>query len=230
MPPKQGGGMAHAIGGSLMIVGLATLFAVPVGILAAIYLSEYKGTRWSGFIRFLTELLGGVPSIVIGIFAYAVLVRTTGSFSGYAGAFALAIMMIPIIVRSAEESLKLVPQTLRQASLALGASYSQTVLRITLPAALPAIITGVFLAIGRIAGETAPLLLTAYGSNFWPRTPADRTPFLPKYIYDYSRSGIEEWEAQAWAAAMVLVLFIMCLNVGIRYLAGNRVVGASRAE
>ncbi|QVL32551.1 phosphate ABC transporter permease PstA [Telmatocola sphagniphila] len=231
MPPKDpNGGMAHAIGGSFMIVGLATLMAIPLGILAAVYLSEYRSTRWSNFVRFVTELLGGVPSIVIGIFVYVIVVRTTGSFSGWAGAIALAIMMVPIIVRSSEESLRLVPSTLRQASLALGASHRQTVLRISLPAALPAIITGIFLAIGRIAGETAPLLLTAYGSNFWPRTPADRTPFLPKYIYDYSRSGIPEWEAQAWAAALVLVVVVMGLNIGIRVLAGKRVVLASRAE
>jgi phosphate transport system permease protein len=181
-------------------------------------------------IRFVAELLGGVPSIVIGIFAYAVVVRTTGSFSGWAGAFSLAVMMLPIVVRATEESLKLVPNSLRTASLALGASQRQTVSLIVLPAALPAIVTGVFLAIGRIAGETAPLLLTAYGSNFWPRSPGDRTPFLPKYIYNYSTSGYPDWERQAWAAAFVLLAVVMILNVGIRMLAGRRLVAASNAD
>jgi phosphate transport system permease protein len=229
-PGIPGGGMAHAIGGSFMLVGLATLFAVPFGILAAVFLAEFKATRLTAAVRFTAEQLAGVPSIVIGIFAYAVVVRTTGSFSGWAGAFALAVMMIPIVVRSTEESLKLVPSSLRSASLALGASHRQTIWLIALPAALPAIITGVFLAIGRIAGETAPLLLTAYGSNFWPRSPSDRTPFLPKYIYNYSTSGYADWERQAWAAALVLVTVVMLLNVGIRALSGRRVVAASRAD
>ena len=229
-PGMPGGGMAHAIGGSFLLVGLSTLFAVPFGIMAAVFLAEFKATRLTAAVRFIAELLGGVPSIVIGVFAYAVVVRTTGNFSAWAGAFALGIMMIPIVVRSTEESLKLVPSSLRTASLALGASHRQTVLLITLPAALPAIITGVFLAIGRIAGETAPLLLTAYGSNFWPRSPGDRTPFLPKYIYNYSTSGYPDWERQAWAAALVLVTVVMVLNVGIRFLTGKRVVAASRAD
>lgn len=138
--------------------------------------------------------------------------------------------MIPIVVRTTEESLRLVPMPMRNASYALGASQWQTVIFVTLPAALPSIITGVFLAIGRIAGETAPLLLTAYGSLFWPRSPLDRTPTLPKYIYDYSKSGIPEWESQAWAAALVLVAVIMVLNVGIRMLAGQRVISASRSD
>lgn len=231
MPPGvPGGGMAHAIGGSFMLVGLATLFAVPFGILAAVLLAEFKASRLSAAVRFTAEQLAGVPSIVIGIFAYAVVVRATGYFSGWAGAFALAVMMIPIVIRSTEESLKLVPGSLRSASLALGASHRQTIWRIALPAALPAIITGVFLSIGRIAGETAPLLLTAYGSNFWPRSPDDRTPFLPKYIYNYSTSGYPDWERQAWAAALVLVAVVMLLNVGIRVLSGRRVVAASRAD
>jgi phosphate transport system permease protein len=224
------GGMAHALGGSAMLVGLATLFAVPLALATAVYLAEYRNTRWSHAVRFVAELLAGVPSIVIGIFAYAVIVRTTGSFSGWAGAFALGIMMIPIVVRSTEESLKLVPTSMRHASYALGAKEWQTVSLVTLPAALPAIVTGVFLGIGRIAGETAPLLLTAYGSNFWPRSPGDRTPFLPKYIYNYSTSGIPDWERQAWAAALVLLVVVMTLNVGIRLLAGRRVIAASRAE
>ncbi|VTS04260.1 phosphate ABC transporter permease subunit PstC [Tuwongella immobilis] len=229
-PGDPNSGLSHAFAGSFMVVALATLGAVPFGVLVAIYLAEYRASRVTAIVRFVTELLGGVPSIIIGIFAYALLVVTTGSFSGIAGSFALGVMMIPIVVRATEEALRLVPLPMRHASYALGASQWQTVLFVTLPAALPAIITGIFLAIGRIAGETAPLLLTAYGSLFWPRSPIDRTPTLPKYIYDYSKSGIPDWESQAWAAALVLVAVIMVLNVGIRLIAGQRVVAASRAD
>jgi phosphate transport system permease protein len=229
-PGEPGGGLAHALGGSALLVVLATVVAVPLGILAAIYLSEYRGSRLAPVVRFVGELLGGVPSIILGIFAYAVLVGPSRSFSAWAGALALAVMMIPIVLRATEESLRLVPQALRNASHALGASQWQTVARVVVPAALPAVITGIFLAMARIAGETAPLLLTAYGSNFWPRSPNDRTPFLAKYIFDYSRSGYPDWERQAWAAALVLLAVVMFLNVGIRFVTGARVVSATRAD
>jgi phosphate transport system permease protein len=222
-------GLGNALLGSGMLVGLATVFAVPIGILAAIYLAEYRTSRLVGPVRFIGELLGGVPSIIIGIFGYALLVMPFG-FSAWAGSFALGVMMIPIVMRASEESLKLVPQTLRNASYALGAANWQTVLRVIVPAALPAIITGVFLAIARIAGETAPLLLTAYNSSFWPTTPSDRTPFLTYYIYTYSVSDDPEEQRLAWAAALVLLTLVMVLNVGIRLLTGKRVVLASRAE
>jgi phosphate transport system permease protein len=221
-PPGEPGGLAHALGGSALLVGLATLAAVPVGICGAIFLAEYRQSRLVPVVRLLGELLGGVPSIIVGIFAYAILVGPTRTFSAWAGAFALGVMMIPIVLRTTEESLRLVPQALRNASFALGASHWQTVMKVTVPAALPAIITGVFLAVARIAGETAPLLLTAYGSNFWPRSPSDRTPFLAKYIYDYSRSGYPDWERQAWAGALVLLAVVMSLNVGIRLITGQR--------
>lgn len=227
---ETGGGLAHAMLGSLMLVGLATAFAVPVAILAAVHLAEYRNSRLGPMVRFINELLGGVPSIVIGIFAYALLVRPLGHFSGWAGAFALGVMMIPIVMRTTEEALKLVPDSLRNASLALGATSWQTILRVTLPAALPAILTGVFLGISRIAGETAPLLLTAYNSNFWPESPNQPTPFLPYYIFYYSRSGYAEWERQAWAAALVLLAVVMLINVGVRMLMGQRVLLASRAD
>jgi phosphate transport system permease protein len=229
-PGESGGGLAHALGGSALLVTLATVAAVPVGILAAVFLSEYRSSRLAPVVRFLGELLGGVPSIILGIFAYTLLVGPTRSFSAWAGAFALAVMMIPIVLRATEESLRLVPQALRNASFALGASQWQTAVKVTIPAAMPAIITGVFLAIARIAGETAPLLLTAYGSNFWPRSPNDRTPFLAKYIFDYSRSGYPDWERQAWAGALVLLGVVMFLNVGIRLVTGKRVISATRAD
>jgi phosphate transport system permease protein len=244
--PVRRGGLGNAMAGSVMIVTVATLLAVPFGLLAAVYLAEARRSRLAAAVRFVTELLGGVPSIVIGIFAYACLVYpfwypNNFGFNGWAGAFALAVMMIPIIVRSAEESMKLVPDTIRQASYALGATRMQTTLRVILPASLPAIVTGIFLAVGRIAGETAPLLLTAGQNDFWPVTvdgsfpfvhprPAAQTPFLPGYIYSYSRSPYADWRDQAWGGAVVLLAVVMLLNVGIRLIAGKRVVAAARAD
>jgi phosphate transport system permease protein len=227
---ESGGGMANAIVGSVMLIGLATAFAVPVGLLAAIYLAEYRSDRLGPTVRFIGELLAGVPSIVIGIFAYSLIVVPMGHFSGYAGSFALGFMMIPIVMRASEESIKMVPTSLRYASYALGASHWQTVLRVTVPAALPAIITGVFLAVARIAGETAPLLLTASGNQYWPTSPNDFTPSLPVYIFNYAISPYDNWHRQAWAAALVLMIGVMLLNFGVRFLTGRRVVLASRAE
>jgi phosphate transport system permease protein len=235
---EAGGGLANAIVGSGIIVGLATLLALPVGLLAAIFLSEYRTSRVAPVIRFFGELLGGVPSIVVGTFVYAFvrlfiqadLLRPRQQFSAWAGACALAIMMVPILMRASEEALKMVPQTLRNASYALGAHQWQTVLRVIVPAALPAIITGTFLAIARIAGETAPLLMTAFGNDRWAFSPNEKMGFLPLYIYQYSTSSDAIFEKQAWAAALVLLAFVMLLNVGIRMMTGKRVMLASRAE
>lgn len=233
-----GGGVANAIVGSAMLVSLASLFALPLGILAAVFLAEYRRSRLGSAVRFFGELLNGVPSIVVGTFVYALvrLLIQAGAlppdrqFSGWAGAFALGIMMMPVVMRSTEEALKLVPGTLRSASHALGAHQWQTVLRVTLPAALPAIITGAFLAIARIAGETAPLLLTAFGNDSWAFSPNDEVAFLPLYIFRYSLSGDPIFERMAWGAAFVLLAFVMALNIGIRFLTGRRVVLASHAD
>jgi phosphate transport system permease protein len=237
LPLDNPGGIANALYGSGVMVGLATLAAVPVGILAAIYLAEYRNGRLAHGVRFVGELLGGVPSIVIGIFGYSMVVSPLSNltdhrvtFCAWAGAFALAIMMIPIVMRAAEESLKLVPRTLRNASMALGANNWQTILRITVPAALPAIVTAIFLAVARIAGETAPLLLTAGGNDFWPRSPDDRTPSLPAVIYYYSKQPDPEYVRKAWAAALVLMVLVLLLNFGIRWITGKRVVLAARAD
>jgi phosphate transport system permease protein len=227
---EAGGGMANALVGSAMLVGLATLFAVPIGVLAAIYLAEYRSDWLGPAVRFIGELLGGVPSIVIGIFGYTLVVRPLGHFSGWAGSFALGVMMLPIVMRASEEALKLVPPSIRNASYALGASQYQTVWRVIVPAAMPAIITAVFLAIARIAGETAPLLLTASSNQYWPTSPNDFTPSLPVYIFTYAVSPYPDWHRQAWAAALVLVAVVMLLNIGIRSLTGKRVFLASRAE
>ncbi len=194
---EAGGGIAHALIGSGMLISLATLFAVPVGLFAAVYLSEFRRTRLASSTRFVGEMLGGVPSIVIGMFVYNLLVKPMGHFSGWAGAFALGVMMIPIVMRASEEALKLVPAPIRNASYALGATQRQTVLRVLIPAALPAIITGVFLAIARIGGETAPLLLTAGTNRFFPSSPNDFTPSVPYLIFAYATSPFEAWKRQA---------------------------------
>jgi phosphate transport system permease protein len=233
---ESGGGMANALLGSAMLVGVATLIAVPVGLLAAIYLAEYRG-RWLGpSVRFIGELLGGVPSIVIGIFAYTVIIQTSrlvfghAGFYGWAGAFALAVMMIPIVMRASEEALKLVPPTMRDASYALGASQWQTVLKVTLPAAVPAIITAVFLAVARVVGETAPLLLTAGSSSrHWPTSPNDWMPALPEFIFRYAMSSSEDWRRMGWAAALVLLGIVMILSFGVRLITGRRALSTRQA-
>jgi phosphate transport system permease protein len=229
LPGEAPPGLGHALLGSALMVGLATVAAVPVGILAALYLTEYRRGPLAPVVRFVGELLGGVPSIVLGVFAYALLVMPLG-FSAWAGAFALAVMMVPVVMRASEESLKLVPPTLRNASYALGATHWQTVVRVIVPASLPAIITGILLAMARVAGETAPLLFTAYNSNFWPESPGERTPFLTYYIYTGALGDDPAYERLAWAGAVVLLAFVMLVNVGIRLLAGQRVVQASRAD
>jgi phosphate transport system permease protein len=228
---QKGGGMAHAFYGSALMIGLATAFSVPIGLLTAIYLAEYRSGRLGSVIRFIAEMIGSVPSIVIGIFGYYAVVRPiTHNFSGLAGGFALGIMMLPIVIRASEEALKLVPKSLRQASYALGSSHWQTIVRVSVPAALPAIITAIFLSIARVAGETAPLILTAGGNTYWPRSLNDYTPSLPTIIFEYAKSPYEDWHRQAWAAAFVLVSAIMVLNVGIRLLSGKRVLLASQAD
>jgi phosphate transport system permease protein len=181
-------------------------------------------------VRFVGELLGGVPSIIMGVFGYAVLVAPLHHFSGWAGILALSVMMIPIVMRASEEALKLVPQSLRNASYALGAAHWQTVSRVTVPAALPAIITAIFLAIARIAGETAPLLLTADSTLYWAATPNGRTPYLTYYIYFWAQDPDDEHKRLAWAAAFVLLTVVMLLNIGIRFVTGKRVLLASRAD
>jgi phosphate transport system permease protein len=229
-PGEPGGGMRNALYGSAVMVALASVLAIPFGLLAAIYLAEYKSNWISSMVRFVGELLVGVPSIAVGLVGYFLLVRPMQGTSGWAGAAVLSIMMIPIVMRASEESLKLVPQQLRLASFALGASQWQTVLRVVVPAALPAIITGVFLSIARIGGETAPLLLTAGYTQFMPSGPSDQMPSVPVLIYTYAVSPYPNWHHQAWAAAMVLLVVVMLLNFGIRFLTGKRVLLASRAD
>ncbi len=237
-PAAASGGLANGLVGSAVLVGLASLFALPVGLLAAIFLAEYRTSKAAPVVRFFGELLGGVPSIVIGVFVYALVrwfiqkdyLSPRSQFSGWAGALALAVMMLPIVMRASEEAIKMVPQSLRNASHALGAFHWQTVLRVSVPAALPAIVTAAFLAIARVAGETAPLLLTIFGSEQMVLSPGQPMGALPLYIYNYSRSGYPPFEEKAWAAALVLLAFVMLLNVGVRVATGKRVLLASRAE
>lgn len=241
-PPtaESGGGLANAIWGTMLIVGWATALAVPIGLLAAIYLAEFRPGPLARTVRFVAEQLGGVPSIVVGIFAAGLfsvvshfLDRRMGlrvRFYGWSGVFALAVIMVPIVLRASEEAIKLVPRTLRNASYALGASQTQTIVRVVLPAALPAIITAIFLSVARVAGETAPLLLTAGFNNYWPASLGDFTPTLPPYIFKYATSPFENWQRLAWGAAFLLMVLVLLLNFGIRLATGKRVVQASRAD
>ena len=238
LPNDAPPGLYHALVGSVTLVGLASCFAIPIGLLAAVLLSEYRNDPLAAPVRFVAELLGGVPSIVIGVFAFAILVypfwlspgQKGWGYSAWAGAFALGVMMLPVVIRSAEEAMRLVPNSLREASYALGATRRQTVLKVVIPAALPAIITGILLAVGRVAGETAPLILTARGSQFLAQSLSDPTASLPYYVYDFAGKPDDVRKNLAWAGAFVLVVVVLLLNVGTRLLAGKRVVAAARAD
>ncbi len=217
---ERGGGIGNAIVGTLALVAMACVIALPVGIGAGVYLAEYGRTnRLAALVRFLTDVLTGVPSIVVGIFAYALIVLPMRSFSGIAGAAALAMIMLPIVIRATEEILRLVPRDVREASLAVGATQYQTILRVVLPSAKAGILTGVMLAIARAAGETAPLLFTAFGSRFWTLNPTQPMAAMPLQIFNYAISPYEDWHAQAWAGALVLVVLVLVTSVTARYLA-----------
>ena len=206
---EPGGGMANAIVGTLMLTGLAGLGAVPIGIMCGVYMSEYAGTRLASAARFAADTLNGVPSIVIGVFVYGIVVLQMRQFSMLAGGVALGVMMIPIVARTTEELLRLVPQTLREGALALGATRARATFTVILPAALPGIITGVILALARIAGETAPLLFTAFNNRFWNTNPLQPTASLTVQIFTYASSPYDDWHRQAWAGALVLVSIVL---------------------
>jgi phosphate transport system permease protein len=210
---EVGGGMVNAIAGTLMLSGLGALGAVPVGIVSGIYMSEYAGGRLAAAVRFAADTLNGVPSIVIGVFVYGIAVQPFRQFSMMAGSVALGIMMIPIIARTTEELLRLVPQTLREGALALGATRGRAMLTVVLPAALPGILTGVILALARIAGETAPLLFTSLGNPYWNMNPMQPTAALTVQIFTFANSPYEDWHRQAWAGALVLVAMVLICSV-----------------
>jgi phosphate transport system permease protein len=210
---EPGGGMLNAFVGTLILIGLASLLALPVGIISGIYMSEYKGTMLATAARFAADTLNGVPSIVIGIFAYGIAVLPFRQFSALAGGLALGVMMIPIIARTTEELLLLVPGTLREGALALGATRARAVFTVIVPAALPGIITGVVLALARIAGETAPLLFTAFNNQFFSTNIRQPIASMTVQIFTYAISPYEDWHRQAWAGALVLVGFVLICSL-----------------
>ncbi|MDM3847602.1 MAG: phosphate ABC transporter permease PstA [Aphanizomenon gracile PMC638.10] len=223
-PPPFGknGGFGNAILGTLLMVGIAAIISVPVGVLAAIYLSEFSSQRIARWIRFATNVLSGVPSIIAGVFAYGIVVLTLvklnlGSYSALGGGVALAILMLPIIVRTTDEALQLVSQDLRQASIGLGSTNLQTVILVVLPTALPAIATGSILAIARAAGETAPLLFTALFSSFWPDSILKPTASLAVLVYNFATSPYQTWQSLAWAASLILVFMVLITSIIARW-------------
>jgi len=204
------GGMANALVGTIILIALASAVGIPIGMLTGIYLSEYSANSFlAGPTRFICDVLAGVPSIVVGILGYELVVRPIGHFNGYAGAVALAFIMIPIVARTTEEMLRLVPHSYREASIALGATKARTILKVVIPAATGSIITGIMLAIARVAGETAPLLFTALGSRLMAKDPSEPFPSLTKQIFDYATSPYPAQQKLAWAGILVLIALRM---------------------
>lgn len=212
----KGGGISNAIIGTLMVVLEATLIAVPVALLAGIFLAENANSRLSYWVRLCIEILQGTPSIVIGIVAYLWVVKPLGSFSAFSGGIALAIMMMPFLARSTEETLKLIPNSYREASLALGVPYYKTILRVILPSGASGILTGFMISLSRIAGETAPLLFTAFGSPFLNVNPQEPVAALPLMIFKFATSPYPAWQAMAWGASLLLILMILILNLSAK--------------
>jgi phosphate transport system permease protein len=224
-PLLEGGGFGNAILGTVIMVGIGALISVPLGVMAAIYLSEFNEGKIAEWIRFATNVLSGVPSIIVGVFTYSAIVLTTKEYSAWAGGFALAVLMLPIIVRTTDEALKLVPQEVRQASVGIGANQYQTVLQIVLPAALPAIITGVTLSIARAAGETAPLLFTALFTQFWPdwnNMLVEPTASLAVLVYNFAIVPFKNQQELAWGAAFILVLLVLATSIISRLATAKR--------
>ena len=215
---ETGGGMANAIVGSLKLLMLAALMGLPIGLFAGVYLAEFGGKTFSLVIRYTTDLLNGVPSIVIGIFAYSLVVLPVKHFSTLAGGVALGIMVIPVTVRATEEFLRAVPGSLREGAMALGASKWKTIATVVLPAAKGGILTGMLLALARVAGETAPLLFTAFSNRFWSPGWSQPTASLPVMIYTYAIAPYDDWHRQAWAAGLVLLALVLVANLGARFL------------
>ena len=213
---EKGGGMANAIIGTFEVVGIACLIGVPIGIGAGLFLAEHRNSRLADAVRFSADVMMGVPSIVVGIFAYAVVVHPMGRFSTLAGSFALAIIMVPLVTRTTEEMIILVPHELREASLALGVPQWKTSLSVIVRTALSGIATGVILALARVAGETAPLLFTAFGNRFWSTSLVQPIATLTVQVYTYAISPFPDWQRQAWAGALVLTGIVLALELGVR--------------
>jgi phosphate transport system permease protein len=219
---ESGGGMANAIVGTGILILIASALGLPIGIGAGLYLAEQRGTRLANTVRFLSDVLNGLPSIVLGIFAWQMLVRPFGHFSAVAGGIALAAMMIPLVTRATEEMIRLVPVSLREAALALGYTKWRTSLSVVLRTALPGIVTGALVAVARVAGETAPLLFTALGNQFWSVALGQPIAALPMQIYTYAISPYEDQHAQAWAGALVLLGLVLVISVAARFATRSR--------
>ena len=219
---ETGGGMANALVGSVKMLALASLIGVPIGFLGGVYLAEFGRAGWFAWlVRYTTDLLNGVPSIVIGIFVYAMVVLPMGHFSAFAGGVALGIMMIPIAVRSTEEFLRAVPESLREGAMALGASKWKTIATVVVPAAIHGILTGIMLDLARVAGETAPLLFTALGNQFWSPGYSQPSASLPVMVFTYAIAPYEDWHGQAWAAGFVLLAAVLATNILARLIIGR---------
>jgi phosphate transport system permease protein len=216
-PVGEGGGIGNAIVGTLLLLGLASLIGVPFGIAAGIYLAEFGKGWFANFVRFVTDTLTGVPSIVVGVFIYTLIVVPMKHYSALAGAIALALIMVPIVTRTTEEMIRLVPNSLREGALALGAPQWRVTMGVVVPAASAGIATGVMLAIARVSGETAPLLFTAFGSRFFNIYVNEPVASLTVQIYNYAISPYDEWHAQAWAATLVLMTLILAINITVRF-------------
>jgi phosphate transport system permease protein len=219
---EAGGGMANAIVGTGVVVAIASALGLPIGIGAGLFLAERRGSRMALAVRFLSDVLNGLPSIVLGIFAWQMLVRPFRHFSAFAGGVALAAMMIPLVTRATEEMIRLVPHSMREAALALGYSKWRASLAVVLRTALPGIVTGALVAVARIAGETAPLLFTAFGNNFWSVSPAQPIATLPMQIYTYATAPYDDWHAQAWAGALVLLALVLVISLAARFVTRSR--------
>jgi phosphate transport system permease protein len=216
---EDGGGIANALVGTIILISIASLLSLPFGVMTGLFLAENRKSKVGIVVRLSVEVLQGVPSIVIGLIVYMWIVKPLGHFSTLSGGIALAIMMLPIIVRTTEETLKLIPESLKNASLALGAPYYHTMLKVILPAGINGIVTGILVSVARIAGETAPLLFTAFGNPFMNLNPLKPIASLPQIIFNYAISPYEDWHRLAWGASIVLVLFILLLNLLSRFIA-----------
>lgn len=213
---ETGGGMANAIVGSAKLLFLAAVMGVPVGFIGGVYLAEFGGKTFSFLVRYTADLLNGVPSVVMGIFAYTVVVQRMHHFSALAGGLALGVMLMPIVLRSTEEFLRAVPLSLREGALALGARKWRAILTVVIPAGYKGIATGILLSLARVAGETAPLLFTSFGNQFWSHGLNEPTAALPVMIYTYALSPYDDWHRQAWAAGLVLLTLVLLANIGAK--------------
>jgi phosphate transport system permease protein len=219
---EPGGGMANALLGSAKLLLLASSIGIPIGFLGGVYLAEFGGSSFSYIVRYTTDLLNGVPSIVIGIFAYTLIVLPQGHFSTLSGGLALGVMMIPIAIRSSEDFLRAVPVSMREGAMALGASKAKTIFTVVIPAAKAGLLTGIMLNIARVAGETAPLIFTAFGNRYWSPGWEQPTASLPVMIYTYAISPYADWKRQAWSAGFVLLMLVLLINVFARMILSKR--------